>query len=232
MLGFQHPPPLARIACLLLSSLLLPSLAGALPAGVSLTIVNVDRTVDAQGTSFCPGCGDMGEDTSFSNGETESSSLAGLFDEIASSVGSGADQTSLVSTQELSGEGSIGLGFTGFNEATSVLDVDFQVSATGTYGLLGGFDSDDLLDTHYIELSDPVGTLLRLDAVFGAETFAEFFQLQAGTVYTLHAEVAGFDFSGFPKSGSWSFALVPEPATGLLVAAGLVGLGLRRRALH
>lgn len=216
---FASRPALAVL--LLLGALLVLGAAPALASGLGLSILDVHRTIDAQGTSYCPGCGDMGEDVYYSYGDTKSDDQPGVFDDYVVSIGSSADQTSMVGSDALSGQGSIGLGGTGDNSAYSALTVDFQVSDSGTWGLFGDFDVYGWVDSNYIEITHAGGQVFRHDA-YGPESFQEFFPLLAGTTYTLRAEVLGYDYSGTSNGGSWSFTLVPEPGTGLLVGAGLL----------
>lgn len=202
-------------------------LAGLPASGSALTldVLAVGRSVDAHATSYCPGCGPNGEDEVYSNGESQSSALPGVFDEDASSLGSYADQMSEVSSAVLSGQGSIGLGGSGDNDASSYLSVDFQVASSGTYGLLSELDVFGYVDEIYIEITEIGGVVLRHDYDLGV--FQDSFQLQSGTTYTLRASITGYDYTGTSNGGSWAFTLVPEPGTGLLLSGGLIALAAR-----
>lgn len=214
-----------RTAALFVFLSLVPVGASALGTGLDLDVISVQRIVHSEGASICPGCGPNGEDEIFANMATESSALPGLFAEVAPSVGSDASQTSTVSATELSGSGGISLGFTVENSANSTLTAMFQVATTGTYGIEGDFQLDSFFSgNQFVEITAMGAEVFRRDASFVAPSFAETLQLEAGTIYTLVADVSGSFFGGPPQSAGWSFAIVPEPGTGALLAAGLAVL--------
>lgn len=215
-------PLLAGFVAILLLGL--PSVASA------LDLQTVERVVDAQGTSFCPGCGPNGEDESFTNGETIPSSSPGRFDEEADSVGSYAFQSSDVTTDIIFGVGGIELGFTGDNSGRSDLLVEFTVPAPTQVRLFGDISTSPggFFDAAFVAFADPLGDLLRADAALGPVVFDELFALQPGTLYRLEARLSGQDFSGTSSFGDWSVFLVPEPATALLLGLGLAVLARPR----
>lgn len=189
--------------------------------GLDLVVLDVDREIDAHGSSYCSGC------SGYANGQNQHSDEVGHFDGYANSVGSGAYQDSMVSSDELSGRGGIDFGYSDESSALSSLSVEFQVATTGTYGMLGEFEVFSFVDTSYIELLGPGGTIFHENG-YGSGTFEESFQLLEGQSYTLNALIEGYG-GGTPGGGSWSFTIVPEPGTGMLLAAGLAGVAGRSR---
>lgn len=204
-----------------------PALAASLGAAHEINPIAATRSIAASGTSFCPGCGPMGEDESFSNEDSAMSDLLGVFDEQVLSVGSDAIQTSNVASDDLVVELAVGLGFTGFNEASSYFSATFDVATAGTYAVEGAF-SHGTPQEHYVRLDSSSGLVFEI--LFGLGDFREQFALVPGETYTLEAGVSGFDASGSPSTIGLGFQLVPEPGTGLMAGLGFSGLAwLRRR---
>ncbi|MCA9255157.1 MAG: hypothetical protein KDA33_05940 [Phycisphaerales bacterium] len=207
-------------------TLVAPSLANA-----GLMIMTLERSVAAYGTSFCPGCGDNGEDVIFSNGDTISSLTAGDFVESVFSVGSNAGQSSLVTGSGVSDGGGIGVGGTGDNDADSRITMTFTPQESGSIHLSGdvSVDDNDQDCVSFVGISDSGGYLFSQETMFTSDdaTFDEMIVLQAGTIYTLEIYSTGMDFEGTGSGASWSINMTPEPAGALLWLVG--GVALRRR---
>ncbi len=203
------------------------------PVFASLSVLSTNRTVSAFGTSFCAGCGPNGEDEVFSNGDSISSMLAGVFSESVGSVGSNSGQTSDVTSTGISGSGGVVVGSTGNNDADSRMLVEFMVTRNEGLRLSGDVTvhSGFMAVTSYVFLRSPTGVVFSRETMTAGMngSFDEIVQLEAGVLYTLDANATGADFEGIQSDGSWSVNLTPEPGTALLLVGSAIGLGLRRR---
>ncbi|HPF41411.1 MAG TPA: hypothetical protein P5081_22610 [Phycisphaerae bacterium] len=225
--GNERPCAGAILICAAIAG----ALVAPLPANAGLMILTIERSVDAHGTSFCPGCGDNGEDVIFSNGDTISTLNTGSFIESVFSVGSASGQSSFVSPGGVSGNGGIDTGSTGNNNADSRITMEFTPQTSGLVHLSGEItvNNNDQDCVSFVGISDGNGFLFSQEVMFTSDTtmFDEMIALQAGTIYTLQIYSAGMDFEGTGSGASWSINMTPEPAGALLLLA--VGIACRRR---
>jgi hypothetical protein len=193
----------------------------------ALTLLSAERAVFVSAGSFCPGCGESGEDTSFSQADSESSMEFGGFQHSLSAVGSGASQDSWVLSNRLSGEGEIGIGFSAQSDGSSTFEASFQVDQASSWTLSGVLSGNAAVSFSLSESGGMVFERHHLgDPVDSA--FLESIQLLPGGTYALLTSTGG-SASGEPLGGSWAFQLVPEPGSASLLAMGLVGLSTRNR---
>lgn len=225
----DHPVLIGLAAIVLLSAT--PAWSMKLPAGKAIVPESGSRSLSAYGASYCPGCGPDGEDEFYSNGESDSTKLLGLWDERVQSLGSGASQETTIGADELGGRLDIGLGGSGENDASASFTATFRVEQPGPYSVVGvmvGF-----VETMQVSLASDLGLIFSIasgwSGVDPGGPFSQSFQLQLGRTYTLTASLLGYDFSGLGDGATIEFALVPEPSTALLIGLGLAAIGSMRR---
>jgi len=242
-LRFRRAWPLVLIAVGLVDG-------GAQLAQAGIVVSSTSRGVVAAAT----GSAGDGDSTALTGPYSHSASATGT--SLAGTIGSSASQTSTVPSigPGMDGVGSVSTfasatGFTGFsNLADSFLDVFFNVSTTGFYGLDASVnwtgDSPPYSGFALVELRD-VTSSITIDSVVshvgspGIHELHDAYFLTSGISYRLLAEAkidGGFATAGeYGASGGWSFVLVPEPSTlGLMATASvtLTALAVIRRKLR
>jgi hypothetical protein len=168
-------------------------------------------------------------------GTSESSSSAGLFDEVVfSPAESVAFQVTQIQPLFLGGFGAAGDG--GIAEiATAVFNVTFSLAVPHTFALEGGLFANESTAEASFSLIGPGKNLVFSDAPDDLDTSTNFSESGVLAPGSYNVFVIANGFAGPSVSfASWSFTLhltdpaaVPEPLTSILLALGAVPLAWR-----
>lgn len=163
-----------------------------------------------------------------------------------------ASQDSSIGANQISAQGGASIdrtlppGVYGSANASSSFEMFFRVSVTSTYDLTGFIDSQAILTggaplpsiTNRVRLEENGGSVL-FESLTSDEAFATSGVLTAGTIYHLFVlssvQTAGLATASWTTSGDATFDFgmtlseVPEPATSVLLGAGLAAIARRRR---
>lgn len=192
------------------------------------------RSVAADYSSYCPGCGPDGEDEFYYVADSDAPDPAFSAFDASVSAGSSwfASQSSVVGASELAGSGSVTSATGESGSASSIYDITFQVDVATPFELTGALVNQSLDAVLTLTLFEGATPILAYDASLGPATvdLATSVVLQPGLHRLLVEASLYMSFSGGGVS-SFDFALtaIPEPGGAALVGAGLAALALGRR---